>query len=566
MLILCEEKRRIMNYKLLVIYISVLLPALAGAQENVTINRKTFTTSKAGLKEAWPHVKKGDSYYMNKGVWYSMALEEYRKAFTYNPANPELNYKMGVSALWSDKKEEASGFFLKALESKPGVADDIRLLTGRSLMFVGKYSAAIDTLNSYLNSSLWKSKKNSVLAKKYAEECASALIVSKDTLEAEIKNIGANINSSADDYSVVLTEGGAKMLFASRRATSANSKNYYQDTKFDENIYTSDWLNGAWTAAVIFDKNIFTKYCETPLYMNSSGTRLYIYAGYKGGGDIMVSVLKKGDWKLPVNEEFGINTSSNETSFTISSTGKEIAFVSNRGKKGLGGKDIYIMKEKNSRKWYKPINIGPALNTEYDEESVRFSLKGDTLWFSSRGHNTTGGFDIFYSTRNQDGTWNKAVNAGYPINSAWDDLFFNPPMNGNGQFFMVSNRSGGFGGFDIYTGRLLPKKPKPEVIMDTASVKIIIPDSTLIKSRLKKDSANLNIINVIPDTIIKRDTLDNKELQLAVADDLEETLLVEVVLTRVGWSEAVREPVAVAPQRRWTFQRRFQAINTQTMP
>ena len=114
------------------------------------------------------------------------------------------------------------------------------LLTGRALMYSGKFSAAIEKFNGYLSTAGKKSEKNTNLAKKSIEECNAALIVTKDTLRIEINNIGGNINSSADDYAIVLASGGHKMLFASRRALSEKSKNYYKDTKFDENIFSAD--------------------------------------------------------------------------------------------------------------------------------------------------------------------------------------------------------------------------------------------------------------------------------------------------------------------------------------
>ena len=90
-----------------------------------------FTGSKrinTGFKDAWKHVTNGNSFYKTKGVFYNLAYEEYLKALVYNSSNPELNYKTGVSALFSDKKEEAAGFLLKAYDQKNDVAADILFL------------------------------------------------------------------------------------------------------------------------------------------------------------------------------------------------------------------------------------------------------------------------------------------------------------------------------------------------------------------------------------------------------------------------------------------------------
>lgn len=435
------------------------------AQMKVTIDKKDFKTDKPGFDEVWKHIRKGDSYYNKRGVWYSNALDEYLMAYAYNSGNAELNYKTGVACLFSDKKEEASDYFLKALQLKSNVSGDILFLTGRALQYAGKYEEAIEKFKNYLSSGLKKSDKNGPLANKYIEDCNTAMTLSKDTLRIEIKNLGANINSTADDYSEVITHNGRKLFLASRRALTPKASNYYKDTKFDENIFVSEELNESWGPLVLAGKNLTTRYCETPLFINNEEDRLYIYVGYEGNGNIKVSENRKGEWQTPKPEHFGINSSASETSFCISPAGDEIAFVSDRRKKGLGGKDIYFVSKIGNRKWSKPVNAGQAINTPYDEESVSYSKGGDTLWFSSAGHNTMGGFDIFYSTRNASGGWNQAVNAGYPVNTSWDELFYVPSPVKDSTFYFVSDRSGGLGGLDIYTGQILPPPPPPPVII-----------------------------------------------------------------------------------------------------
>jgi outer membrane protein OmpA-like peptidoglycan-associated protein/tetratricopeptide (TPR) repeat protein len=494
---------------------------------DVSVSRKAFNTDKPGFSEAWRHVRQGDTYYQDAGIWYANALSEYQQAYIYNPESASLNYKIGVSCLFSDKKDEAAGFFLKASELKNDIGGDILLLTGRALMYNGKFADAIEKLNRFLATTERKSKENIALAKKSIEECNSALAVTKDTLRLEITNIGGNINSSADDYSEVLISGGKSILFASRRALTAKAKNYYKDTKFDENIFSADYVNGAWGVAMLFDKNLITKFCETPLYMNDSGTLLYIYAGYEGDGDIMVSVLKRGKWKTPVPVKFKLNSKFPESSFTMSPKGDLIAFVSDRGKKGLGGRDIYLIEQVKKRRWSKPVNIGPAVNTVYEEESVRFSKGGDTLWFSSTGHNTIGGFDIFYSTKSADGTWSQAVNAGYPLNTPWDELFYNPSPSDDSSFFFVSDRSGGFGGLDIYKGRILPPPPPPKIVVPEP---VVIPEPVPVAAPKR-------------DTIVVRDTVVIiKEAPKPVVVQEQPKELILYLLGRITDSET-REPV-----------------------
>ncbi len=503
-----------MRYYLnLFLLIFLFYSSVSEAQTDVSIRKKDFETDKPGFKEAWKHVTDGDSFYKDKGIWYESAFNEYLKAFAYNSSNPELNYKLGISALYSDKKEEAAGFLLKAFELKNDVAEDILLLTGRALQYAGRYSEAVEKFNSYLNSQVKKPEEKIFLAKKCIDECNSALILTKDTLRISIDNMGANINSNADDYSEVFTSDGKTMFFASRREVKG-SNNYYPDSKFDENIFISLQKNGAWDSAYVAEKNLTTKYCETPLYIDSAGSKLYIYAGYANGGDIMMSENKKGEWKKPEPVDFGINSNGSETSFTFSPSGNEIYYVTDKGKDNIGGKDIYFIKKLNDRKWSKPQNAGPVINSAFDEESLRFSKKGDTLWFSSKGHNSIGGFDIFYSTKNKSGAWDIVKNYGYPVNTPWDEIFYYRSFADDSAFYFVSNRPGGFGGLDIYNGRILPPPPsKPDTVVVKEVAPLILPvavkEVVLILEGIVNDSetggpviAKIDVIDVATSQVV----------------------------------------------------------------
>ncbi|MCU0462673.1 MAG: hypothetical protein MUF36_11795, partial [Bacteroidales bacterium] len=428
--------------------ILILFCAGLNAQTEVKINKRQFKNDKTGYETAWKHVVDGDGYFKDGGAKYANAFDEYIKAALYNGVNPELNYKAGVSALYSDNKEKAVDFFRKVLEEKSDLTSDLLFFTGRALQYSGKYDEAIEKLESFLKTAGKKEEPLIPSAKKYIEECKAARELTKDTLRVEIKNIGSGINSIADEYSELISGDGKTMYFASRRQVSKSSSDY-DDAKFDENIFTSTRIKKNWGMPVSAGKNLTSKYCETPLYLSPAGDELYIYAGYESGGDIRVSIKKKEAWKDPESVSFNINSGGTETSMTMTPSGNEVWFVSDHGKEGLGGKDIYMIKKLDEKKWSRPVNAGPMINSQWDEESLRFSEGGDTLFFGSKGHNSIGGYDIFYSARDSSGTWGKAVNYGYPVNTAWDDLFFFPPTAADSSFYLASNRPESMGGLDI---------------------------------------------------------------------------------------------------------------------
>jgi flagellar motor protein MotB len=443
-------------------------------QTKVTISKKEFKSNRTGFEAAWRHVIDGNKYYKVKGVSYGKAFDEYKKAVDYNSINPELNYKAGVAALYSDNKNEAVKFFRKVLEEKSDLTGDVLFFTGRALQYSGKYNEAIEKLESYLKTPGKKPKAYIASAKRYIEECKSALEVTKDTLRIEINNIGAGINSISDDYAEIISGDGKTIFFASRRQLSKSSTQY-DDLKFDENILTSTLNESGWGLPVSIGKNLTTPYCETPLYLSPTDDELYVYVGYEKGGNIMVSEKKKGEWKTPGRVSFNINSGGMETSMTFSPSGDEVWYVTNKEKGILGGKDIYMKKKLEGHRWSKPVNAGPMINSSFDEESIRFSKGGDTLWFSSKGHNSTGGFDIFYSVKDKTGTWGKAINYGYPVNTPWDEIFFYPASNRDSTFYFASNRPESIGGLDIFRGRILPPEP---VIIPVAPPK---PDTVIVR-------------------------------------------------------------------------------------
>lgn len=455
------------------------------SQDGPEIRKSSFKTVKDGFRVAWDHVREGDGYYSEKGKSFQNAYDEYKKAYMYNGNDAALNYKTGVAAFYSGNRHEAAPYLIKAWELDNNISEDVLLLAGRALAYQGKFDEAVEKLEAFKSTIGQKYKTAGELADRYISECKAARELTKDTLGIEITNAGPGINSDYDDYSIVLSPSGSRMYFGSRRPLHPNSEKRYQDIKPDENIFVSDFLNGSWSAATPAGAGLNTELCEVPLYLSRAEDRLFIYAGYQGEGDIMVSALKKGKWKKPEKEQLGITSALPETSISFCPSGEEAAFIRASGKKGNGGKDIFIIKKIDNRKWTKPVNAGITVNSRYDEESVMYSKGGDTLWFSSAGHNTMGGFDIFYSVRSTDGTWGPAVNAGYPINTPWNELFYVPAPGDDSLFYFVSDRNGGLGGLDIYSARLLPPpvviEPEPEPEHQPApSPPVVVRDTVII--------------------------------------------------------------------------------------
>lgn len=300
-----------------------------------------------------------------------------------------------------------------------------------------------------------------------------------------ISNVGNKVNSTYDEYSPVITLDESAMFFTSRRLRKDSSnKGYYsyQDGKLHEDVYVSykDFKSGEWMEPEILNKISRQSQVETneaTISVSGDGQLLFIYRGDQNNGDIFISERQDDDnYGVPKSMAKGethddINSDSWETHATISADGRTLYFVSDRPG-GLGGRDIYRSVKLPNGEWSKALNIGAPVNTPYDEDAPFFHPDGKTLYFSSNGKNSMGGFDVFFSQNIEGDKWTKPFNFGYPLNSVASDIFFTTTADGQRGYFS-SSRDGGVGEKDIYT---IDLKSQPEA--EVAILKgYILPDA-----------------------------------------------------------------------------------------
>ena len=118
-------------------------------------------------------------------------------------------------------------------------------------------------------------------------------------------------------------------------------------------------------------------------------------------------------------------------------------------KEGYGGLDIYRIKKLPNGKWSKALNLGPQINTPYDEEGPYLHPDGTSLFFASKGHNTMGGYDIFVSHIDENEKWSVPENLGYPINTPDDDVYYVPSVDGRRAYY-ASYSNNSLGNFDLF--------------------------------------------------------------------------------------------------------------------
>ncbi len=441
-----------------IILLSVLfLFAFASSEVNAQIKplkvkRKEFKKQEYGFKDAWMALKDGNFYYTLGLGSYRQARENYLIAYGYNQDNPELNYMIGRCYLFSDNKFESIKYIEKAYKLKPGVHFDIHLMLGMAFHQILEFDKAIDEYNYFINN-LHPKFRPAYQSRidLYIQQCKNGKLLAAEPKRVVINNLGPAINSVFDEYGPVIDKEGTSMYFTSRRKHSKKSRKSIIDNKYFEDVYTSDQMKGAWTKASRVDKKITGKTNTTNVAvvgLAPDKQSIYIYKGKNKNGDLYVSRLKKGKWTTPRSLS-KFNTKHREVSLCISSDESTLYFVSGNTKTGYGGTDIYISTKNIRGKWDKPVNAGNVVNTFFDELGVSLGANDSILYFSSKGHNSMGGYDVFKSTLSNVGLWSRPLNLGYPINTPNDDIFYIDDPDGKTGYYS-SNRESGLGGMDIY--------------------------------------------------------------------------------------------------------------------
>lgn len=283
-------------------------------------------------------------------------------------------------------------------------------------------------------------------------QCTEARKYMASPVNVYLKNMGPVINTQYPEYSPVVSLDGSALYFTSRRPWQNGETDRFRDLaihQFPEDIYVSYLdFDSSWTDPVRLEF-CEPKRNEASISVSSDERMIYLYEDTTGNGDIYTTDFYHAKFnEIQPLEIDGVNTDSWETHCMMSHNKQRFFFVSDR-RGGYGGRDIYVMERKKNGKWTNPKNLGPGINTPYDEDSPFIAVDNKTLYFSSNGEKSIGGFDIFKSVMTEDSTWNESENLGYPFNSTNDDIFYTTTIDGR-RGYMTTYRADGKGEKDIY--------------------------------------------------------------------------------------------------------------------
>jgi outer membrane protein OmpA-like peptidoglycan-associated protein len=461
------------------------------SQNSKTNPEEDFKTAEKIFSSIFSNNKDESGAQSKRG--YSEALPIFLNLYKKDTANKNLAFKIGVCYQASRRyRTQATPYLTKAItsttkeynassyEEKKAPLVAYKFL-GDAYHLEYKFDKAIEAYEKFIAVSENNSsdKVMVAIAKHSIEMCKTGKILVAAPLNIKLKNLGNTVNSSSGDYSPVLSADQNTLFFTSRRPQSTGSQKD-GDGNFMEDIYMSTKTKTGWSTAKNIGTPINTEWHEATVGLSPDGQTILIYRDDSGDGNIYSTSLDGDIWSTPVKLNDNINSKYWEPSAFISADGTKIYFTSNKPG-GYGGRDLYVSKRKFGGDWEPATNMGPSINTPYDEDAPFIHPDGVTLSFSSNGHNTMGGFDIFSSILYNNEVWSEPVNIGFPINTTDDDIFYVISPDSKTAYFS-SFREGGVGEKDNFMATFPNRKETPLTL-----VKGIVLDIT------GKPAKNVNI-------------------------------------------------------------------------
>jgi hypothetical protein len=430
----------------------------------------TFGQGEEKIKEIFVEA---ESYFLFEE--YKDALPLYQRILQSDPENFNINFKIGICYLNDIYQVQKSiAYFEKAVqgispESKTNSYKERRsppeafFYLGNAYRANSRLKEAIEAYEQFkliLDPVVY----DAALVDEQIEACRVAEKQLQNPMYFLSVNLGEGINDQFEEINPLIS-GDERTLVFTRKL------------QFYDAVFYCRRDNGKWsepqnlTEAFGVDGN---SYCTGLSY---TGDEVYVYRSDNFDGNLYVSYLRNGKWSKLEKLNGNINTKYWESHASLSKDGKTLYFTSNR-EGGYGGLDIYKSERRRGGDWGPAINLGPVVNSKYNEDTPFLTDDGNTLYFSSMGHYNMGGYDIFYSTRLDNGQWAKPLNVGYPLNTTRDDLFFTPVRDGAYAYYAKYDPSDSYGLMDIY---------KLEVFTDLHPRKFILNGVTRLEGLIRPD-------------------------------------------------------------------------------
>jgi len=385
---------------------------------------------------------------------FDKALKYLYQAQDKDPNFPDLYIMKGDVFNFRLQSDSAMCNYQRAIDLIGNPDPMLYFIAGNEGAKCGAYEYALNTLQLFLQTGLQYSDVHPE-AQKIIANCKFAIEAMQHPMNYELVNLGPNVNSDWDEFLAAITADDEEIVFTVKRprdnatvcAFCVNEEDLYCSVK------SSD---GNWNPRHILGPPIKTGYNEGAQCLSPDGKYLLYTlcdADFGMGSCDLYWAKRIGDrWSRPRNFGAPVNTPAWESQPTMASDGTTIYFASSRSG-GYGGMDIWKTTMTAEGEFSIPENLGPVINTPGDDAAPFIHSDGRTLYFASNGRVGMGGYDLYYTTLQPDGSWSEPKNMGYPINTPADEI--NVFINAMGTMaYVASDKDGGFGGLDLYSFEL----------------------------------------------------------------------------------------------------------------
>ena len=380
---------------------------------------------------------------------YVDALPFYQTVYNQNQNNANINFKIGLCYVnMADQKEKSIPYLEKAVTNitddyKEGNFKEVRapqeaiFFLATAYHIQNQFEKAREEYTKYKDLLELSDSVNINFINQQITACENAGKMIQNRVYFEAINLGKRINTDSNEFDAVISNDGSTMVVVSKQ-------------KFYDALFYFKNRNGVWGSKINITPDIKSDGDHYPTGLSNDGKILLLTWNDKFNSDIFLSQFINGKWTPAEKMAKPINTKFWESHASFSSDGNTIYFTSNRPG-GYGGLDIYkTIKNPDTGEWSPPTNLGPNINTQFNEETPFVCTENKTLYFSSQGHLGMGGFDTYYSIFNDDGTLTKPKNIGYPINTSDDDMFFVPIHGEKNGYISRADFEDNLGRNDIY--------------------------------------------------------------------------------------------------------------------
>lgn len=397
-----------------------------------------------------------------KTLKYKSAETAYHILDSIQPGQTEIEYNLGVCYLHNGHKTKALDYLLRANKNKEKCPHEFFYYLGKAYHYNYKFDEArlsFEQYKSYLIKHRLGNKAKHLDVDRRMEVCNTAKALVSKPLDIKITSIGTMVNSSYSEYTPVVSADEQKLYFTARKPNTTGGLKDQYDEEFFEDIYVSEKTSIGWGVPKSVGDHINTSNHDAIVAITSDGQKMVMYKHVHNelfdtySGDLFYSDLIGDQWSDPQPFDHNINSIHWEPSAHINSEENLLFFSSNKHG-GLGGTDIYVSRKLPDGRWGKAVNLGPKINTPFDDDAPFMMPDGKTLYFSSMGHENIGGHDIFKSVKDSSGNWSTPTNLGYPINTPDDDLYFSWSADGKRIYFSSVREENGSNNSDIYIAEM----------------------------------------------------------------------------------------------------------------